>query len=189
MTPLLSTSPSPEAELHRPRAWLIILGVGAISSLAGCLAMANEFLEAPPSSIALGALMLLTGGLSLLPVLNEAHRLFGRYWQIAGCAYLLAAAAAFADPSFEARALTLLLAGCLAISGGARLSAAISWRGYGFGWPLMSGLASLAFAATLANDWPEPARKLLGLVLAIDMLVQGIMLMLLANSSRKMAIP
>ncbi|EPR11006.1 hypothetical protein M527_04645 [Sphingobium indicum IP26] len=151
--------------------------------------MANEFLEAPPSSIALGALMLLTGGLSLLPVLNEAHRLFGRYWQIAGCAYLLAAAAAFADPSFEARALTLLLAGCLAISGGARLSAAISWRGYGFGWPLMSGLASLAFAATLANDWPEPARKLLGLVLAIDMLVQGIMLMLLANSSRKMAIP
>ena len=188
MTPLLSTSPSAEAGSHRPRAWLIILGVGAISSMAGCLAMANEFLEAPLSSVALGALMLLTGGLSLLPVLNEAG-LFGRYWQIAGCAYLLAAAAAFADPSFEARALTLLLAGCLAISGGARLSAAISWRGYGFGWPLMSGLARLAFAATLANDWPEPARKLLGLVLAIDMLVQGIMLMLLANSSRKMAIP
>ncbi|MFD1104622.1 HdeD family acid-resistance protein [Sphingobium olei] len=185
MTPFTSTASRFETRLSRPRTWLLLLGAGAAISIFGCLAGGNAIVTRAAVPHAYGGLMGLTGCFALLPAIVAAEPPCGKFWLLSAILYLLASVCTFANPAFDIRELTLLLAGLLAASGLARIAAAISWRGYGFGWPALSGLASLAFAAMLANSWPEPVLRLLGLVLAVDILLQGVMLMLLAYSVRK----
>jgi uncharacterized membrane protein HdeD (DUF308 family) len=187
MTPPTYAASGVDRAPSGPWAWPLLLGLGLIFLITGCLATGNAILAAEARPYAYGGLMMLAGCAALVHAIAAGKSTHARLWLLATGLYLIAGTTAFANPAFDRRVLTLLLAGLLAASGLARGAAAIMWRGYGFGWPLMSGLASLVFAAMLANPWPQPVLRLLGLVLAIDMLVQAMMLILLATSVRKVA--
>lgn len=187
MTAPTSAASGVERAPSGPWVWPLLLGLGLFFLITGCLATGNAILAAEERPYAYGGLMMLAGFATLIHAIAADKSTHARFWLLAAGLYLIAGATALANPAFDKRGLTLLLAGLLGASGLARGAAAITWRGYGFGWPLMSGLASLVFAATLANPWPQPVLRLLGLVLAIDMLVQGMMLIFLAASVRKVA--
>jgi uncharacterized membrane protein HdeD (DUF308 family) len=51
-------------------------------------------------------------------------------------------------------------------------------RASGWGWLLLSGLVSIGVALVLALGWPWNTIWVLGLVLAVDLFLQGFMLLL-----------
>jgi uncharacterized membrane protein HdeD (DUF308 family) len=74
----------------------------------------------------------------------------------------------------------------LAASGIARLILAFRLS-EGRAWMILSGLISIAAAVLVAVSWPWSSLWLLGMVLAIDLMSQGVMLMLFGFSLRSAA--
>lgn len=164
--------------------WGWFAGLGAALMLLGFIASANLILATLAATYAVGALMFAGGILQLVHAFAVRRWAWSAFWTLSGLLYLAAAAVVLYDPLFAARLLTLLLAVALGASGVVRAGIAIAWRGYGWGWMLMSGLISCALAAMIANSWPANVLWLLGLVLAVDLMVQGVMLMLIGFTLR-----
>src|SRR5690606_33583801 len=99
-------------------------------------------------------------------------------WLLAGVLYAVAGIVAIIEPRLTAAALTLLLAIALAVSGILRL-----WWGFtlravkGRGWIVASGIVSVVAGIVFYAAWPWNAPWLLGLVLAIDLALQGILML------------
>jgi uncharacterized membrane protein HdeD (DUF308 family) len=80
--------------------------------------------------------------------------------------------------------LTLLLAMSLGMSGLLRLWLGIGATVVGRGWLVVSGLASIAAAVVIGLEWPVNALWILGLVLSVDLIVQGVALLAAGFSIR-----
>jgi uncharacterized membrane protein HdeD (DUF308 family) len=59
---------------------------------------------------------------------------------------------------------------------------AVTQRGYGWGWLCVSATISSFVALLIVRGWPLDAFWFLGMLLALDLLMQGIMLILVGLS-------
>ncbi|MEG3145856.1 HdeD family acid-resistance protein [Sphingomonas sp. RT2P30] len=155
-------------------AWRWFAGLGVALILLGLCASANLFLATVATIYYVGALMLFGGVLQIFHA--AAARNWG-VWLFGGILYLLAGLAVFNDPLFAAAFLTLLLAVSLGLSGMARLWFGLRVDLAGRGWLIASGVASIAAAVLIGLGWPVNAIWILGFVLAIDLLFQGVALL------------
>jgi len=95
---------------------------------------------------------------------------------------------AITNPTLGAAALTLLLAISLMVSGVLRL-----WWGFtmgavrGRGWIVASGIVSLIAGIVFYAAWPENTPFLLGIVLAVDLVLQGFLLIAFGLGLRSMS--
>ncbi|MFA5964371.1 MAG: HdeD family acid-resistance protein [Sphingomonas sp.] len=154
--------------------WRWFAGLGVALILLGICASANLFLATVATIYYVGALMLFGG---ILQIFHAAGTRKWGVWLLGGILYLLAGLAVFNDPLLAAAMLTLLLAFALGLSGVARLWFGMRVAPAGRGWLIASGLASIAAATLIGMGWPVNAIWILGFVLAIDLLFQGVALL------------
>jgi uncharacterized membrane protein HdeD (DUF308 family) len=82
--------------------------------------------------------------------------------------------------------LTLLLGALLIASGAFRLWVWVQNRCQpGGGWVALSGVVSVVAGLLIADGWPENSVWILGLLLSIDLIFQGVMHILLALALRR----
>lgn len=151
--------------------WFVAAGVGMV--LLGIVASIDLVMTTLFVALSLGFLMLLGAGLQLAHAFAVRRWSGALLWAASGLLYLAAGISVFVDPAFAAMLLTLFLAVSLGLSGGVRCWLAWGWRTSGRAWLMVSGLVSLAAAVVIGCGWPVNALWVLGLVLAVDLLVQG----------------
>ncbi|AOH83141.1 hypothetical protein AWL63_03275 [Sphingomonas panacis] len=161
--------------LRNARGWLFALGLALL--LLGLCASANLVLATVATIYYVGAMMLIGGVLQIVHAFGTRQWGSAGLWLLSGILYLLAGLVAFSNPLLAAAMLTLLLAVSLATSGVLRLWVGISVVAIGRGWLVVSGLASIAAAVIIGFQWPVNALWILGMVLAVDLIVQGIALL------------
>ncbi len=160
------------------QAWGWFTGLGAALAVLGVIASANLILATMAATFAAGAAMFAGGILQLAHALAVRRWNWATIWTLSGLLYLGAAASLLYDPWFAAGLLTLILGVTLGAAGLARGIVAVGWRGSGWGWMLASSLVSIALAVLIMLGWPGDALWVLGFVLAVDLIVQGIALTL-----------
>lgn len=168
----------------RYRSWGWIVAMGAALTLLGVIASANLFLTTMAATLVAGAMMLAAGIMQFVHGLAVRRWRWALFWMISGILYAATAAAILHDPLFAARLLTLFLCATLGASGLLRIVIALKAGGAGRGWMGFSGIVTLAMAATIAIGWPSNTLWVIGLVLSIDLLVQGGTLMLVGLAMR-----
>jgi len=171
------TGPVPSRLGRRAAGWFI--GVGTVLALLGLVASIDPLLATFATTFMVGVIMAAAGIVQLIHAFAVRRWTWSSIWGLAGLLYLGAAAAAIYDPLAAAALLTLWLAVALGMSGTIRILIAMGDRGHGWGWLLASGIASVAASAMVGWGWPMNALWVLGLVLAIDLLFQGVMLLLM----------
>ena len=159
------------------RQWGWFVGLGAGFLLLSLVAFAN-LLAATTATVYLVGLLMLIGAVGQLVHAFQVRR-WGSFilWLLAGIVYGIAGILAFTNPVLAAAALTLLLAISLIVAGILRLWWGITLRGVpGRGWIVASGVVSVIAGIVFYVSWPENTPWLLGIVLAVELGLQGILL-------------
>ncbi|ASY62037.1 hypothetical protein SJ05684_c05730 [Sinorhizobium sojae CCBAU 05684] len=156
-------------------AWFVALGVLLI--MAGGIAFGNLLMATVASVYYVGVIMLIGGLLNL----GQAFRVkdWGGfiYWMLSGAFYAAAGLFTFVNPLLASSVLTLLLAIALIAAGAFRV-----WVGFrlsplaGWGWILIGGLFTLVAGLVIAAGWPVDSLWILGLLLSVDLVMQGLAL-------------
>lgn len=173
-------------EVRRPpSAWF--MGLGVALTVLGAIAAANLAWATAATVYLVGVLMFAGGVLQLFHAIGT--RRWGRtlFWTLSGLLYLAAATCVMLDPRFAAQLLILCLAFALVASGVIRCTIALGERGHGWGWLLVSGVISIAAGAIMLLGGGINAVWILGLVLAIDLLIQGVTLIVVGIIMRRAA--
>lgn len=170
--------------LRDKRGWF--LGLGALLLIVGLLASYHVFTATLVSVVFVGTLMLIAG----VGMLINAWRVKGwgsfLLWSLSGILYLAAGILAFYNPLTGAAVLTLLLGATLIGSGAFRLWVWFQNRAQrGWKWLALSGILTLLTGLLIAAGWPDNSVWVLGLLLAIDLAFQGIMLLMLGMALRR----
>jgi uncharacterized membrane protein HdeD (DUF308 family) len=157
----------------RSKWWLfMLLGVGLL--VLGFIALSNILVATVASVFYVGVMMMAAGIAEIIHAFSV--RTWGSFalWLLSGIVYAVGGFLAFYNPVLAASVLTLLLAGTLIVAGILRF-----WVGFqsrpeqGWGWVVFSGLITLLAGFVLAIGWPFNTLWVLGLVLAIDLTMQG----------------
>lgn len=176
----------PGASLSGPQLWRIFIGIGAALALLGILASVNLLLATILATYIVGAAMFAGGIFQLFHAFSVRRFSSGVLWGLAALLYLITASVMIIDPLLGASVLTVFIGITLAASGIAR--PILAFRHHeGRAWMILSGLISIAAAVLVAVSWPWSSLWLLGMVLAIDLISQGVMLMLFGLSLRSAA--
>lgn len=168
--------PSWSNVLELRRTWFAFVALGIALTILGMIASANLVLATVAATYYVGAMMLVGGIFQLAHAFSV--RKWGRVvlWTLSGILYLLAGLSVFSNPLFAATILTVFLVISLGLSGLVRLWTAVGAKVDGRGWVIASGIFSIGAAVVVGIGWPVNSLWLLGLILAIDLMFQGISL-------------
>ncbi len=155
--------------------WLSWVAVGLLLGLGGVLALANPFAASLAVEALVGWVFLIGGALQLYvayKAVGMGGRLSAGLWGVLG---LVTGISLLADPFGGLISLTLLLGIVFAISGIARLVLAWALRDTLFFWVLLlSGALSVLLGGMVMANLMEAATTLLGVILAIELISDGI---------------
>lgn len=165
--------------------WGWFLALGILLLVLG-VAAAVYVLIATLASVFVVGVMMLIGGVAMLV---HAWNLKGMggfvLWTLSGLLYLVTAFLAFYNPAAGAAVFTLLLGATLIGSGTFRLWVWFQNRGQlGGGWLAVSGVISILAGLLIAVGWPQNSIWILGMLLSIDLIFQGVMLIFLSLALR-----
>jgi uncharacterized membrane protein HdeD (DUF308 family) len=155
--------------------WGLWIALGVLWIVLGLIAFANLLWATVVSVYTAGFVMLIGGIAQIIHALSlKSWRRFF-LWMASGLIYSAAGVAAFYNPVLAAAALTLALASILIISGIVRIAAGLQFRHDGaWSWIVASGVMTTLVGVIFLVGWPVNTLYLLGLVLAIDLVFQGI---------------
>lgn len=183
MADTTDTMPLPFDPAVLRRLWgaFIILGICLLA--LGAVAALNLILATVAATFYVGVAMVAGGVVQIIQAFVIRKWGQSALWLLGGLLYLLAAFAVFYDPLFAALLLTLMLGVSLGLSGLVRLWMATRKDAQGGrGWIIASGLCSLAAALLIMIGWPFNSAWMLGAVLSIDLMFQGIALIFVGVS-------
>jgi len=156
-------------------AWFVALGVLLI--MAGGVAFGNLLVATVASVYFVGLIMLIGGLLSLGHAFRVKDWGGFLFWMLSGAFYAAAGLFAFFNPLLASSVLTLLMAIALIVAGAFRI-----WVGFrlsplgGWGWIAIAGLITLVAGLAIAAGWPTDSLWIVGLLLAVDLVMQGLAL-------------
>jgi uncharacterized membrane protein HdeD (DUF308 family) len=162
--------------------WRWLIAVGTANALFAGMAFAHLLVATIVAVYLIGAIMLVCAGLQILHALRMRHSGAMALWLACGGLYLLASLFVLCRPWLSVGLLTLAVAGMIFGAGLARFMLAVTQRGYGWGWLCVSATISSFVALLIVRGWPLDAFWFLGMLLALDLLMQGIMLILVGLS-------
>jgi len=163
------------ANAHKRWGWFLLLGVVFIA--LGAIAAGDLFYATIAAVFYVGILMTIAGALQVLHAFRV--RTWGGFllWLVSGLLYAVAGTCAFANPALASLILTLLLAVLTLSSGVLRLLIGIRAKPTkGWGWIIASGVVTALAGLVFLIGWPVNSIWLLGLLLAIDLIFQGMTL-------------
>ena len=177
MTNAYQTSILPEALAEARARWGWFLLLGIIFVILGAIAVSNLLYATIVTVYYVGLLMIVAGIAQIVQSLRI--KTWGGFflWLLSGLLYAGAGIIAFANPLLASAILTLLLALLTIASGLMRL-----WLGFqaqsehGWGWIIASGIVTTLAGLIFVLGWPVNSLWLLGLVLSIDLVFQGLTL-------------
>ncbi|WP_038360076.1 HdeD family acid-resistance protein [Bosea sp. 117] len=189
--PTDSLSPTPAGslagQLSTLRAkWGWFVALGALMIIAGLIALANLMLGTLVSVLYIGVMMAVAG-------VGQIFHAFGVkgwgaffFWLLAGVLYLVAGAMVFNNPLLAAGVFTLVLGVSLVVAGIFRGIAAFQLRPHeGWGWLAFSAAITLLLGIEIMIRWPVNSVWILGLFLGIDLLFNGVAVLLLGLRLKK----
>jgi len=165
--------------------WIWWLLAGMLSALGGMVALANPFAATLTVELLVGVIFLATGFLTLISVFG-ARGLSGRIMAgLVGIGLLALGLALVADPLRGIVALTFVTAGLLIIVGFSRIIFALAPQARAARLPFMiAGVISLALGALIFANFPEASAITLGVLLAIELISNGVSLITYAFARR-----
>ncbi len=165
--------------LGRTWVWMAVLAV--ISILGGVFALFDPF------AATIAAVMLAGWFFSLLGVVQLIHAFSVRDWSGfiwflgLGVLGIVLGIMLISRPLEGAVSLTLVVAVLFILTGALKAMFSLSARPVkGWGWGLVSGLISLLLGIMILADFPASAQGILGILLGIELLSNGILFLFLA---------
>lgn len=163
--------------------WLAILG--AVSLIGGVLALANPFAATLAAVFLAGWTFLIFGILQIVQAFGLRgwsgflwSLLLGVLTTVVGLSLLL-------HPAAGALSLTMLVAVLFLVLGAVKIMYAFSLRPVsGWGFALLSGIISILLGIMIIADYPWSAAAVLGILLAVELLSNGIFLLMVAFGLR-----
>jgi uncharacterized membrane protein HdeD (DUF308 family) len=164
--------------------WLAILG--AISLIGGILALLNPFAATFAAVLLAGWTFILYGALQIIQ--SFSVRGWGGFlWSLLlGVLTAVVGVSLLANPLGGAISLTILVAVLFLVLGAVKVMYGISLRPVaGWGFAVLSGIISILLAILIFSDFPAAAATILGILLAIELLSNGVFLLFVAFGLRK----
>ncbi|MBN9070769.1 MAG: DUF308 domain-containing protein [Rhizobiales bacterium] len=165
--------------------WGWIAALGAISLIGGILALIDPF------AATLAAVLLAGWTFLIFGVLQIVHSFGVRDWPgflwalLFGVLTLLLGIALVANPIAGALSLTVIVATLFIVIGVVKVMYAFAWRpASGWGWAALSGAISILLGIMIFAGYPASAASILGILLAVDLISNGISLLLIAFGLR-----
>jgi uncharacterized membrane protein HdeD (DUF308 family) len=165
---------------ERIQTWSLSTGIGLVflGLVTSAFALFTTFL----TIVFLGVILVIRGLgdiISLFMPHNKkrlAWHLFGGILSVAIGALMIL------RPGVTAATVTYLLAAFLVVLGLFKTIAAPIEHNANWGWMMLSGLISLIFGIWIIGMWPEVSFLLIGLLIGIEILIQGIVMIVLPYS-------
>lgn len=170
--------------LRRSWVWLAVLG--AISLIGGILALINPFAATFAAVLLAGWTFLLFGVVQIM----QAFRMTGWsgfLWSLLlGVLTVAVGISLLLNPTAGALSLTIVVAVLFLVVGVVKIMYAFSLRPIsGWGFAALSGVISILLGIMIIADYPWSAAAVLGVLLAIELLSNGIFLLIVALGLRK----
>ncbi len=164
--------------------WMVLFGV--ISLVGGVLALANPLAATLAATVLAGWVFTLLGVLQVF----QAFRIPGWpgfIWSLLfGILVLAVGLSLIFNPLAGMVSLTLLVAVLFIVTGAVKAMYALSLRPIsGWGWVLASGLVSVVLGVMILANFPWSAVAVLGILLAIELISNGVLFLLLGLGLRK----
>lgn len=165
--------------------WLIYTAIGVVLIIGGVIALANPFEATIAATQIVGLVFLVGGFIQLLTVFKaepDGHRLVNG---LTGVLFLLAGVSILVNPLVGALSLTIILGVLFITAGLLRLWLSFRYRETGLFWLLLlTGAASVLIGALIFTDFLAAASTVLGLLLGIELIADGIGLMVYGIATR-----
>jgi uncharacterized membrane protein HdeD (DUF308 family) len=163
--------------------WLVVIGI--ISLIGGFLCFANPF-GATITADYLAAFFFIIVGIGQLIQAFSMREWGGVIWSaILGVIAVLVGALMIKNPIEGAASLTLLVGVLLLIMGGAKIGYSLSMGSVpGRFWIVISGIFSIVLAILIFADFPWAAVTVLGLFLGVELIFNGVSLLMLGFALR-----
>lgn len=160
-----------------PINWKLMLGIGIFMILAGSLGIGMSIYLTLGSMLLFGILLAAGGVMQFFDGLQSKEENWAGRTQhfLVALFYLLAAAAVIWDPLAASFLITVLLAGLFTVIGSVKIWYAFHCKKRGWQWilPFVSGGLNIALATLIIISLPESSLWLLGILIAIELLLNG----------------
>ena len=165
-------------------AWLLAFGIAFL--VLGAIGVASAVLLTIVSVVIFGALLIAGAALQLVES-YRAGRWRGRWPHLlVALVYGIAGTIMLVDPVDASVGLTLVLGILLLATGLMRVAFALQMRPTrGWGWMLAAGMAAAVLGTIVLAAWPQAALWMIGLLVAIELMMNGWLLVLLALAVRR----
>ncbi|WP_029006567.1 HdeD family acid-resistance protein [Azorhizobium doebereinerae] len=187
-----TASPAPSglaAQLGAMRAaWGWFVALGLVFIVLGFVALAHLVASTFATALYVGAMVLVAGVVQVIHAFRVKEWSRFAIWLLCGLLYVVAGGLIMAQPLLAAGIITLVLGVSFVINGVFRIAAGIGARGYqGWGWIVFSGAMTLLLGAIIIAGWPVNGLMILGLLLGVDLVVNGVATLLFGLALRSKA--
>jgi uncharacterized membrane protein HdeD (DUF308 family) len=160
------------SEVKASWGWFVALGVGLI--IAGLVASANLFLSTLLSVIYIAGMMLAGAVMQVIHAFSVNRWKHKTVSALSAILYGIAGGFLLYDPVLSALNVTLIIGAFMIAAGVVRIGIGFRERANsGWGWIVASGIVSVAAGLMMTATWPAIGLWFLGLMLAVDLVVQG----------------
>lgn len=164
-----------------------LIGMGILFIVLGMIGVAGQTLFSFVTINVLGAFLVFAG------VLQASHAMRSHGWKSVGIQvvlailYIAAGVYTWAFPIPALEAITLWLAAIFFVTGALRLISAFQHRHFReWFWLVLSSAISILMGVLIMNGYPETSLWLPGLLIAIELLLQGWSLLFLGLAARSL---
>ena len=168
------------------RNWVWLLGLGILFVILGCIGFSMVVGVTLASILFLGVLFIVAGFAQLIDVF-KCNEWKGSVWHaLVAFLYIIVGCLVIYDPLLASAIITAILAWILIVIGVARLMMAFVLRhGAGWGWIAFAGIMSLILGVLILMQWPVSALWVIGLLITIELIVNGWTYIFVALALRK----
>ncbi len=165
--------------------WIII---GIVSIIGGIVALANPVIATFTAAQIAAYVFIFVGIIQILGAFGEAG--FGaKLWNtVLGALAIWLGISILGNPLAGVLALTTMVAVLFLAAGIIKLILAVSLEDRSFFWlMLLSGIVSIVLAVMIFSNWPYSAGTVLGILLGVDLISNGVSLIAMGSALRKVA--
>ena len=179
----------PEIKTALGKSWKLLLTAGIISTVLGAIAIILPPLASVTITYLVGILLLI-GAVAYVAEAISRGSTGHRIWSgVLAVLYVVAGVWLIINPVSGTITLTWILAIFFLLIGVLRLIAGIASRGKvpNAGWTIVNGVLSIVIAVLVIGDLPSSAAWAIGLFVGIQLLFDGIALIVTAMAGKKLA--
>ncbi|MEM8680216.1 MAG: HdeD family acid-resistance protein [Planctomycetota bacterium] len=171
-------------QLKRHWWWLTLLGI--LLSVCGVVAIAYPFLSSVTATVALGVILLICG------VATVVSSFWAGKWSgfllelLVGILYIVLGLAITDAPVESAIGLTFVAACLFIVAGLFRVTASLVLRFPQWGWALLNGVVTTLLGLIILRHFPNSGLWLVGVLVGVDLLFNGVAWIMLSLSVREL---